>query len=249
MFLFKEVFRPVFPYTPTSCLAAIVTFSVFKIYSHFDGLKKLMTIDRLDALVWLVATLSVIFFDVTLGLSTGLICCIFSVVIRSQLAESTVLARLGDTEIYADSVKYCRNSYELQGIKIIKFLSPLHYINTERFRDEITRLSGRDLKTNTFQQPLHAIILDCSCISYVDYGGIKELAEVMFQGGSKYAIDFEFWILTFLHTKFKILGILKFLDFDFYKLNESILLTALFFPFFQSTVPKFRSQILFIQRT
>lgn len=183
MLFFKEVTRSFFKYTPKSCLAAIVWFSVFKIYGHFDGIRKLMTIDRLDALVWFIAWLAVTFLDVVLGLSTGLLCCIFSIVIRSQMASATTLARMGDTEMYEDNKRYYRNSSELRGIKIIKFLGPLHYINRQQFRDEIDRICERNQRTGIMSQEakenIEILILDCSCISYLDYGGIKELADTI----------------------------------------------------------------------
>ena len=182
MLIFKEATSPVFEYCPKACLAAIVWFSVYKIYNHLEGIKKLLTIDKLDGLVWIISAISVVLLDIVLGLSTGLLCCIFSVVIRSQMAEAIVLAKLGETEIYEDHKKYCRNSHELDGVKIIKYLAPLHYINREQFRKEIDRCSGYDSyrdKRRAESEFLNCVILDCGSIAYVDYGGIKELADII----------------------------------------------------------------------
>ena len=73
----------------------------------------------------MIAVLAVCTLDMVFGLVIGLVCCLFSVIVRSQMAPAIVLTRLGDTEIYKEITRYCNNSAQLQGIKIIKFLGPL----------------------------------------------------------------------------------------------------------------------------
>ena len=114
------------------------------------------------------------------GLVIGLVCCLFSVIVRSQMATAIVLTRLGDTELYKESTRYCSNSAQLQGIKIVKFLGPLHFMNRDKFREQIDSITGISKESDeqeVVDTGLHTIIIDCSCVSHVDYGGMKELKD------------------------------------------------------------------------
>ena len=152
--------------------------SVFAVYSHLKTIKRLFETDKLDFIVWSVAWIAVMVFDIPIGIFFGLIACFIAVIVRSQVARTTVLVRLGDTEIYNDGEIYDRNSTEMKGIKIVKFLAPLIYCNRDTFRRSIENKVGiSQFDSEGTCYDIHTIVLDCSAISHVDYGGLQELVE------------------------------------------------------------------------
>lgn len=125
------------------------------------------------------------------GILVGISTSILALVIRTRKADCMVLTRIGKTEHYDNADIFNKNCHEFEGIKIIRFLAPLNFINRERFRHVIVNLSGYDpfLEMDVNLKPeIHTIILDCTAISHIDYSGFKELTQLI-KGFSAIRID------------------------------------------------------------
>ena len=95
-------------------------------------------------LAWTITWVSVILLDMVDGILVGISASILALVIRTRKADCMVLTRLGKTEHYDNADIFNKDCHEFEGIKIIRFLAPLNFINRERFRHVLLNLSGYD---------------------------------------------------------------------------------------------------------
>ena len=64
MMVVKEGFRALFEALPKACLAAIVCWSVYKVYGHVNIMKSLWVIDKMDTMIYVIAVLAVCLLDI-----------------------------------------------------------------------------------------------------------------------------------------------------------------------------------------
>ncbi|KAH9403861.1 hypothetical protein TYRP_014372 [Tyrophagus putrescentiae] len=109
-------------------------------------------ISKLDGIAWLVTFSSVLILDIDLGLIAGITIAILTLLIRLAIPKMHWLGQLATTEIYAETEAY-RALDNYPGIKIVRFGSPLFYLNVEVFKDKI--LAAFPRLDNEQQQQKH----------------------------------------------------------------------------------------------
>uniref|UniRef100_A0A1I8FTQ2 STAS domain-containing protein n=1 Tax=Macrostomum lignano TaxID=282301 RepID=A0A1I8FTQ2_9PLAT len=185
MLLVLLAIGPYFRSIPTCVLGSIIVVSLINVIKQVTELPQIWRISRIDFSVWLVAALSVLILDVTLGLAIGLGFTLFSVVLRTQSPRIAVLGRIGDTDIYRN-VRVYAAAEELPGLKIVRFDAPLNFANAERFQDFVLQLA-HEARRPTEAEPVgrveaehpesdeatavHTFVLDCSSWVSVDMVG------------------------------------------------------------------------------
>lgn len=135
--------------------------------------------------IWLVTFLAVVCFGIDIGLITGAIFSVFTIVLRFYHPKSRLLGQLPYTEIYLDIHQH-RAVKEIPGVKIIQFTSPLFFMNKDMFQESVLK---RTLKNQTFKGcsegfdygPVNTLVLDCSSMCFIDTNGVEAIAEVGFQ--------------------------------------------------------------------
>lgn len=138
--------------------------------------------------IWLVTFAAVVCFGIDIGLITGALFSVFTIVLRFYHPKSRLLGQLPYTEIYLDIHQH-RAVKEIPGIKIIQFTSPLFFMNKDMFQESVLK---RTLKNQTFKGcsegfdygPVNTLVLDCSSMCFIDTNGVEAIAEVGFQGRS-----------------------------------------------------------------
>ncbi|XP_020634026.3 solute carrier family 26 member 10 [Pogona vitticeps] len=198
---------PLFYYLPKAVLACINITSLRQMFLQFQDLPELWRTSHIDFAVWVVTWLAVVVLSVDLGLAVGVVFSMMTVVCRTQRAECSVLGRAADTEIYKP-VQYNSKCFEIPGVKILSYQSPIYYGNRGFFRDAVIRFVGLDQE---LQQPkedqnpdirmkmdistvegsvsvldkkhspgtaVQAVILDCSGVSFVDSAGARLLIQL-----------------------------------------------------------------------
>ncbi|PAA55303.1 hypothetical protein BOX15_Mlig000540g1 [Macrostomum lignano] len=182
MLLVLLLVGPLFHSVPTCALGSIIIVSLIGVIKQVTELPQIWRISRIDFSVWLVAALSVLILDVTLGLAIGLGFTLFSVILRTQSARIAVLGRIGVTDIYRDVREYPA-AEELPGLKIVRFDAPLNFANAERLRDFVMQLvddcarpADSDDQAGKSSR-VHTILLDCSSWVYADMVGIRTVKE------------------------------------------------------------------------
>ena len=83
--------------------------------------------------IWLVTFSSVIVLDIDYGLIIGVVFSLITLIYKSQRPKVYLLGSVGN-DVYVPLAKYI-NSQEVDKIKIYQFCGPLHFANTDYFKN------------------------------------------------------------------------------------------------------------------
>ncbi|OQV16718.1 Prestin [Hypsibius exemplaris] len=117
-------------YLPVCIISTNIVVTLIMTLKIFADLPNLWRASKLDAMIWISTFLSCIFLDVRIGLITGVMLSLFSIIYRSQRPKIRVLGRIKDSQGYVP-LKYYKEAAEVAGIKILQIQSALHYGNAE----------------------------------------------------------------------------------------------------------------------
>ncbi|XP_063808390.1 solute carrier family 26 member 10-like [Pseudophryne corroboree] len=132
---------PLFNYLPKAVLACINVVSLRQMFLQFQELPELWRISKTDFSVWVVTWLAVVILNVEMGLAVGVVFSMMTVVCRTQRAQCSVLGRAINTEIYRP-VQQHDKCYEIPGVKILSYNSPIYYSNKDIFKETMSRIVG-----------------------------------------------------------------------------------------------------------
>lgn len=97
------------------------------------------------------------------------------------------MGNIPSTEIYVDTKKFIK-AKEVYGIKILRFCSPIFYLSVDHFKAkvfEVTQVVVSEASdTDHEKQPQirpEALILDMSCVAFVDKSGVEAITDVIKQ--------------------------------------------------------------------
>ncbi|XP_067131166.1 prestin-like isoform X2 [Centruroides vittatus] len=176
---------PYFSALPKCILSAVILVALKGMFLQMKDFWTTWKVSRLDAIVWMVALLSVILTSIDFGLLIGVCFSIFVVLIRIVIPDLVVLGNLPKTEIYLDIERYeCK---EIENIRIYHYGGVLCFLNREFFKASLMRNLFEKSKKNmttvsnnktSDDQAITYVILDCSSISFLDLSAINTLIEI-----------------------------------------------------------------------
>uniref|UniRef100_A0A8C5LKD2 STAS domain-containing protein n=1 Tax=Leptobrachium leishanense TaxID=445787 RepID=A0A8C5LKD2_9ANUR len=132
---------PLFNHLPKAVLACINVVSLRQMFLQFQDLPELWKISKTDFSVWVVTWLAVIILNVEVGLAIGVVFSMMTVVCRTQRAQCSVLGRAVNTEIYRP-VEQNDKCFEIPGLKILSYNSPIYYGNRDIFKEAVSKIVG-----------------------------------------------------------------------------------------------------------
>ncbi|KAM8976204.1 solute carrier family 26 member 10-like [Pelodytes ibericus] len=132
---------PLFNYLPKAVLACINVVSLRQMFLQFQDLPELWKISKTDFSVWVVTWLAVVILNVEVGLAVGVVFSMMTIVCRTQRAQCSVLGRAVNTEIYRP-VEQNNKCFEIPGLKILSYNSPIYYGNRDIFKEAMSRIVG-----------------------------------------------------------------------------------------------------------
>ncbi|EMP41816.1 Solute carrier family 26 member 10 [Chelonia mydas] len=132
---------PLFHYLPKAVLACINVTSLRQMVLQFWDLPELWRISRIDFAVWVVTWLAVVVLNVDVGLAVGVVFSMMTVIYRTQRAECMVLGKAANTEIYRPVQRYSK-CFEIPGVTIVAYHSPIYYGNCRFFREALSQQLG-----------------------------------------------------------------------------------------------------------
>ncbi|VDM38237.1 unnamed protein product [Toxocara canis] len=140
-------------------------------------------LETLPMWVWFIAFISTVAISVVEGLAISIAVALLTIIFRSQWPKSATLARIPDTNDFKDPRKYTA-ALPCPNICIFRFDSALLFVNAERFKRSITEamsvweLDSNVVANNGNPPDKNYLIIDCSCIAFIDYTGATALKEV-----------------------------------------------------------------------
>ncbi|XP_008565589.1 PREDICTED: pendrin [Galeopterus variegatus] len=126
-----------------SVLAAVVIANLKGMFMQVCDVPRLWRQDKIDAVIWVFTCIASIILGLDLGLLVGLVFGLFTVVLRIQFPSWNSLGSIPNTDIYK-SIKNYKNIEEPEGVKILRFSSPLFYGNIDGFKKCIKSTVGFD---------------------------------------------------------------------------------------------------------
>ncbi|KAG5871065.1 hypothetical protein JTB14_030573 [Gonioctena quinquepunctata] len=199
---------PFFEPLPRSVLASIIVVSLKGMLMQIGDVVKFWKQSKLDAILWIVTFLTVVFVGMDIGLLVGVIMSLVTIFILSFKPYTCLLGLVPHTDIYLDVNRY-KGTKEVDGIKIFHYCGGLNFATKNIFRDDLfklvevnpqkehiyrTKLARRqkkmmdvknidDGKIKKLQSKINTtlkyIIVDFSSVSYIDPSGVSMLDNVI----------------------------------------------------------------------
>ncbi|XP_062054901.1 pendrin [Lepus europaeus] len=126
-----------------SVLAAVVIANLKGMFMQVCDVPRLWRQNKADAVIWVFTCVVSIILGLDLGLLAGLVFALFTVVLRVQFPSWNSLGSIPSTDIYKSTKDY-RNIEEPEGVKILRYSSPIFYANVDGFKKCIKSTVGFD---------------------------------------------------------------------------------------------------------
>ncbi|NXC13281.1 S26A4 protein, partial [Corythaeola cristata] len=126
-----------------SVLAAVVIANLKGMFMQVFDVPRLWRQNKIDAMIWVFTCVASIILGLDLGLLAGLLFGLLTVVLRVQFPSWGGFGNIPGTDIYK-KVKDYRNVIEPEGVKILKFSSPIFYANIDGLKSSVKSTVGFD---------------------------------------------------------------------------------------------------------
>ncbi|XP_006882752.1 PREDICTED: pendrin [Elephantulus edwardii] len=126
-----------------SVLAGVVIANLKGMFMQVCDVPRLWRQNKIDAVIWVFTCLASIILGLDLGLLAGLMFALLTVVLRVQFPSWSGLGSFPSTDIYR-SIKSYKNIEEPEGVRILRFSSPIFYGNIDGFKKCIKSTVGFD---------------------------------------------------------------------------------------------------------
>ncbi|XP_007943268.1 pendrin [Orycteropus afer afer] len=126
-----------------SVLAGVVIANLKGMFMQVCDVPCLWRQNKIDAVIWVFTCLASIILGLDLGLLAGLMFALLTVILRVQFPSWSSLGSFPNTDIYK-STKIYKNGEESEGVKIVRFPSPIFYGNIDGLKKSIKSTVGFD---------------------------------------------------------------------------------------------------------
>ncbi|XP_031455254.1 pendrin [Phasianus colchicus] len=126
-----------------SVLAAVVIANLKGMFMQVFDVPRLWKQNKVDAMIWVFTCIASIILGLDLGLLAGLLFGLLTVVLRVQFPSWGGFGNIPGTDIYK-KVKDYKNAVEPEGVKILKFSSPIFYANIDGLKSSLKSTVGFD---------------------------------------------------------------------------------------------------------
>ncbi|CAF3556212.1 unnamed protein product [Rotaria sordida] len=175
---------------PMTCLAAIIIVNLKGLLFQMKDFMFYFQISLLECILWTMTFVSVLLFDVDIGLYVGMCTSFVINTIRTQKPRFVVLGQVEETGLYK-SIVYFPSGHQYSKIKILRFDESLYACNAPFFKRKFYELIdihlsyspliswGEKTQKNHKNEPTYKyVILDCSPFNYIDTVGVKLLIQI-----------------------------------------------------------------------
>ncbi|XP_069705845.1 pendrin [Phaenicophaeus curvirostris] len=126
-----------------SVLAAVVIANLKGMFMQVFDVPRLWRQNKVDAMIWVFTCIASIILGLDLGLLAGLLFGLLTVVLRVQFPSWGGFGNIPGTDIYK-KVKDYKNATEPEGVKILRFSSPIFYANIDGLKSSLKSTVGFD---------------------------------------------------------------------------------------------------------
>nr|XP_014427657.1 pendrin [Pelodiscus sinensis]XP_025039034.1 pendrin [Pelodiscus sinensis] len=126
-----------------SVLAAVVIANLKGMFMQVFDVPRLWRQNKADAMIWIFTCVAAIILGLDLGLLAGLVFGLLTVVVRVQFPSWGNLGNIPGTDLYKN-VKEYKSVVEPEGVKILRFSSPIFYANIDGLKSSLKSTVGFD---------------------------------------------------------------------------------------------------------
>ncbi|XP_053874721.1 pendrin [Malaclemys terrapin pileata] len=126
-----------------SVLAAVVIANLKGMFMQVFDVPRLWRQNKADAMIWIFTCVASIILGLDLGLLAGLVFGLLTVVVRVQFPSWGGLGNVPGTDLYKN-VKNYKTVVEPEGVKILRFSSPIFYANIDGLKSSLKSTVGFD---------------------------------------------------------------------------------------------------------
>ncbi|PPK84619.1 SulP family sulfate permease [Neolewinella xylanilytica] len=161
---------PLFYYLPIAMLAAVIVFSVGKLFD-FAEMRRLYRLAPRELAVLLVTFFFTLFAGLQYGIAGGVVLSLTFVFLRAARPHLAELGRIGGTNAFRNVERF-REAEVDPTLLVVRFDAELYFGNAEYFSDRILEMvEARD-------ENLEAVIVDGHTINDLDTTGLHALEQV-----------------------------------------------------------------------
>jgi SulP family sulfate permease len=161
---------PLFFYLPKAVLAAIVLMAVRSLFEIHEAIELWHT-HRKDFFMLLITFLATIILGIEEGVLTGVVLSLLLVIYQSSRPHVAILGRLPGTPHFRNIERF-PEAQQFDGIIIVRFDSPLFFLNVEQFKDSIEHIIEQH------DDEVKLVILDASSILDIDSSGLDGIKDI-----------------------------------------------------------------------
>ncbi|KAK5650562.1 hypothetical protein RI129_001591 [Pyrocoelia pectoralis] len=132
---------PLLETLPISVLASLIVVALKGLFLQLGDFIRIWKLSKLDALVWMITFLSVVFVNMDIGLLVGFLLSLTQIIIMGFKPYTCLLGSVPNTDIYLDSRRY-KMAIPLNGIKLFHYSGGLSFALRNTFKLELYRLVG-----------------------------------------------------------------------------------------------------------
>ncbi|XP_063794032.1 sulfate anion transporter 1-like [Pseudophryne corroboree] len=136
-------FAPLFYSLQKCVLACIIIVSLRGALRKFKDLPAQWRLNKTDAIIWSVTVAASALVSTEIGLIVGVVFSMVSIIVRTQIPNTTMLSQIQNSVFYEDGDKY-ENLLPIPKIKIFRFEAPLYYANKVYFLQSLYKKVGMD---------------------------------------------------------------------------------------------------------
>ncbi|KAL7289257.1 hypothetical protein TKK_0017194 [Trichogramma kaykai] len=190
---------PFFEPLPRCVLASIIVVALKGMLVQAKEFLNFFKISKIDGCVWMVTFLTTSLVSIDVGLVSGLLASIVSILFQSVRPYSCLLGHVPNTELYLDTSRYLGVG-EIFGIKIYHYAGSLNFVNSRHLGPDIyrkigvepssvlkyraklaKRSNGNYTSSDDYENQsssIRCIIIDMSAVTHLDSAGVSALREI-----------------------------------------------------------------------
>ncbi|XP_023312052.1 sulfate transporter isoform X3 [Anoplophora glabripennis] len=127
---------PFFEPLPKSVLAGVIVVALKGMLLQITAIWKFWKLSRMDAAVWLVTFLAVVFVNIDIGLLIGIVMSLISIFILGFRPYTCLLGAVPKTDLYLDINRY-KGTKQIDGIKIFHYCGGINFATRNIFKKDI----------------------------------------------------------------------------------------------------------------
>lgn len=156
---------------PTATLAAIIVAAGVAIID-VGGFRRLWGVSRAEFALAVTTTLTVMVFDVLIGVLVAVTLSVLVALSRLALPEDSLLGSHADLDGWIDLDQH-PDARTVPGLLVYRFDAPLIFLNVERFRSRLTELLERNPGAEEW------VVLDCEGVGAIDATALDGLSDLI----------------------------------------------------------------------